>query len=237
MNLKKRKIQINVITRQIVGLTVVLLLLFAMGCTAANSDTAPETKPTIEAEQSAGAEVQTYIRLSREALAKALTVDESEIELESVVEPELPDTAYIITFTADNQHYEYHGRDGEVLLVSNPLPLAPETAVHTEADLVTQLEAAGAQIALNSEPIAAANIVSVSGHIIYANGEPLQVYIYDDAALAQADAGELEAAPPLLDENVPAHIYRWNNIIVLYVGEDSDTLAQLATVMGEPFVS
>jgi hypothetical protein len=67
------------------------------------------------------------------------------------------------------------------------------TAVHTEADLVFRLEEAGAEVALNTEPVPAADILAVPGHIINVNGEQLQLFVYADTAAATADADRISA--------------------------------------------
>jgi hypothetical protein len=126
--------------------------------------------------------------------------------------------------------------------------MGDETATHTEADLVFSLEEAGAQVALNTEPVPAADILTVSGHVINVNGEQLQLFIYEDATAAEADAERISAdgyeiaptrdgeeGPAIIDWPSPPHFYLWDNIIILYVGEDSEILTLLSELLGQPF--
>lgn len=130
----------------------------------------------------------------------------------------------------------------------SPAAGAEGTAVHSEFDLVTMLEDAGAEVALSTEPITAADILSIPGNIIFANGAELQLYIYDTAEAAMSDAERISAdglevapaevgnaEPSVIEWDGPPHFYRWDNIIVLYVGEDSDMLNLLSQLLGEPF--
>ncbi len=122
-----------------------------------------------------------------------------------------------------------------------------DPTVHTEADLVSLLEDAGANVALSTEQIVAVDILSIPGHIIFVDGEELQLYIYDTADAAMADAERIspdasEIAPEAVGDDTPTivdwdgqpHFYRWDNMIVLYVGENSEMLNRLETLLGEP---
>ena len=126
---------------------------------------------------------------------------------------------------------------------------APQTAVHSQADLVFALEDDGASVALNTEPVPAADIFSIPGQQINVNGQVLDVYLYPDARAAAADAARLSAdgygiAPPpgsasegptVLDWAAPPRFYRWDNLIVLYVGEDDEVAHLLERIAGPPF--
>ncbi|MBK8903907.1 MAG: META domain-containing protein [Anaerolineaceae bacterium] len=79
-------------------------------------------------------EAQSYIDLSKATLAQGLRLPAEEIELESITEPAEANGTYIIVLRAEGETYEYHGRDGEVLLVSDPLPVAPETGMNLELE-------------------------------------------------------------------------------------------------------
>jgi hypothetical protein len=124
----------------------------------------------------------------------------------------------------------------------------PEIGVHTEADLVFALEDAGAQVRLSTEPIAALDILSIPGSTIFVNGEELQVYVYDntedamtDAARISADGSEIAAAeegntaPNIVNWTGSPHFFQWDNILILYVGENSDIVTLLTQTVGDPF--
>jgi heat shock protein HslJ len=126
---------------------------------------------------------------------------------------------------------------------------APDTAVHSEADLVAQLEANGANVALNSESIPAADLFTIPGRQINVNGGALHVYLYPDAQAAQADAARISLdgyglsplpgsdslGPTILDWAAPPRFYRWDNLIMLYVGEGDEVAHLLERVAGLPF--
>lgn len=91
---------------------------------------------------------QAYVDLSKATLAQGLRLPAEEIALESITEPGEADGTYIIVLRAGDETYEYHGSDGEVMLVSDPLPVAPETGLN--------LELAGVAAAVSSEYVAEA---------------------------------------------------------------------------------
>jgi hypothetical protein len=63
-------------------------------------------------------DTQAYIEMSRDSLAQQLAIGPESIELDSVTEPATPDGTFIIKLVADGQTYEYHGRNGEIVLIS-----------------------------------------------------------------------------------------------------------------------
>ena len=69
-------------------------------------------------------EAQQYIELAHEDLAARLGVDPEQIELDMISELAEVDDAYIIRLVVNETTYEYHGQNGEVMLVSEPLPTA-----------------------------------------------------------------------------------------------------------------
>lgn len=124
----------------------------------------------------------------------------------------------------------------------------PEMNARTEADLVAALEDAGAQVRLSTEPIVAEDVLSIPGNIIYVNGEDLQVYVYDNAEDATTDAARIspdgseiapaevgDATPSIVDWNGSPHFYQWDNILILYVGDNADMLNLLTETIGETF--
>ena len=66
---------------------------------------------------------QAYIDESTRDLAEWLGIKSDEVRLESVTEPAEVDGTYFTKLEAGGRVYEYHGRDGSVLLVSEGLPL------------------------------------------------------------------------------------------------------------------
>lgn len=351
---------------------VFMLALLLAACTGAETEPAL-TPADIEAEE-IPAIAQTYIEMSQAALAEQLNVAPEAISLESITEPPALDGTFLIRLTVDGQVYEFHGRDDEVLLVSDPLPTAPageadyiyntalvdsatllvdepdpaavhvvvngnlrngcealhetavtmagettiavkistrqptnmmctealvpfthtvslaeqlatlpageyevvvndsvsiplnwsgselvpqptdegldidepmDTAVYSSADLVSKLEAAGATVRLSTEPEPAAEIFSVPGQFINVGSERIQLYVYDDAQAASLDASRVspsgqeisaeDGSVMMVEWAGTPHFYRYGNLLVLYVGEDNDTLALLETVLGAPF--
>lgn len=247
MKIKKQRYKVTFIV------AALILVAAITGCTTDAEQVQPEAVATdvVEEAEEISEEAQDYIDQARDTLATALDEDRELIELESVTEPPNEDSPYIIRLTIDDKTYEFHGRNNEVLPVSELAEELSETAdpsVHTEADLVSLLEDAGADVALSTEQIVAADILSIPGHIIFVNGEELQLYIYDtaddaitDAERISPDASEIvpetvgDAAPTIVDWDGQPNFYRWDNILVLYVGEDGRMLNLLETIFGEPF--
>ncbi|MDQ4076123.1 MAG: hypothetical protein M3220_07730, partial [Chloroflexota bacterium] len=106
-------------------IVLTLLMLLVVGC-ATEQPTGIGPAATEEA-QELPEEAQAYIEMSREALAEQLDIPPEEIMLDSVTSPTEVDGTYIIQLEVGDELYEFHGREGEVLLVSDPLPLAPDT--------------------------------------------------------------------------------------------------------------
>lgn len=97
-------------------------VLVISGCTTNSAD---ETAPAGDDAVQLSEEAEIYLDMSRAALAELLPVSEEQIELDSITEPAVVDGTYIVKLEVDGQTYEFHGSNGEVLLVSEPLPLAP----------------------------------------------------------------------------------------------------------------
>lgn len=223
---------------------VLLLLLTAVACTQAD-----EIPQEVEVDvQELSATAQSYIQMSEQVLVDQLNIDPSTITVESITEPAAEDGTFTIRLAVGDQVYELHGRNNEVLLVSDPLPPAPtndgldidepaDMTLYSSADLVFRLEDAGATVRLPTEPEAAADIFSVPGQYINVGNERLQVYVYDSPELAGMDAARItnegDAAVAMEWESTP-HFYLFGNIIVLYVGEDPATLELLASTLGPP---
>ena len=219
---------------------IFLVILALTGCNPAPGAVDPQTN---EEAGELPAIAQSYIEMSRAALAEQLGTDIDTIKLESITEPATADEAFIIRLTMGEQMYEFHGRDDEVMLVSDSLP----PVVYSTADLVAGLEAVGATIALNTEPEPAADIFSVPGELIHIGNEEIQVYVYDTVQAASADANRVSptgseigagaegGSVSTVDWVSTPHFYQFGNLLVLYVGEDETTISLLESVMDAPF--
>lgn len=109
----------------VMGLFAVML---AVGCSttlsAANNNT-----PTPNAVQIPET-TQSYVDMSKSALAVQLGINQDQIELDSVTEPATADSPYVVMLVADGQTYEYHGLNQEVTLVSSSAePVMPVSTV------------------------------------------------------------------------------------------------------------
>lgn len=107
----------------LLGLLAVILI--TTGCSAGLM-AANDPTPTAESPVQIPAEAQAYIEMSQDDLGQRLGIDPEQIELESVTDATAAGGTYIVKLMAEDKLYEYHGRDGEVLLVSEPLPQAPD---------------------------------------------------------------------------------------------------------------
>lgn len=239
-------------------LVLLLGLLLGAGCQAGPTCGGPGQT----AAQTLSEVALSYVALSRADLAGRLAVPGGQIALSCVHEPDAPERPYVVQLAFDGRIYEYHGRNGEVLLISEPLVLAataaaetavpdapPGAAPRTEADLVRTLEAAGALVALNSEPVAAPDMFAIPGQAINVNGAALNVYVYDSVEAAATDAarvspsgygidpppGAAAQGPTILEFGGPPHFFQWENLILLYVGQDANLLRLLESVAGPQF--
>ncbi len=99
-------------------------ILFVTGCSASLNAGSEPTKTAVAAVQIPET-TQTYIDMSKSALSVQLGISQDQIELDSITEPATADSPYVVKLAADGQIYEYHGRNQEVTLVSQSLPVAP----------------------------------------------------------------------------------------------------------------
>lgn len=77
------------------------------------------------------------------------------------------------------------------------------------------------------------------GYAVKAAGQEIQTYTYSSAFQANAAAGSLNANGEPTKDMVwewkgSAHVYRKDNLVALYVGEDKSLLQALRAVMGKP---
>lgn len=103
-------------------------LLFMVGCSTSLGASSEPTATAVPAAQIPET-TQTYIDMSKSALAVQLDINPDQIELDSVTEPATADSPYVVKLMVDGQIYEYHGRNQEVTLVSQPLPVVPISTV------------------------------------------------------------------------------------------------------------
>jgi len=124
-----------------------------------------------------------------------------------------------------------------------PSPTAADSTLDDSLTLRTKslqqaLSEAGADVAL--EDSIDQPFFSTPGQIIAVNGEPVQVFEYTDPALADADAGKVAPDGSSIGTTIatwidPPHFFRAEQLIVLYVGEDSEVLELLETILGPQF--
>jgi hypothetical protein len=81
--------------------------------------------------------------------------------------------------------------------------------------------------------------LQVPGQILHVNGEDVQVYEYANEAAAAADAVQISpdgSLPTIIIDWISTpHFYRFGNLIVLYVGTNSEILAALESILGSQF--
>ena len=124
MNAKQRGNNRQLLQGSLVLLvTLLLFTLIVAGCTA-GLDAADNPTPGGDEAVQLPQEARAYVEMSRQELARHLGLSVDEITLESVTEPAAADGTYIIKLLVEDRDYEYHGRNEEVLLVSEPLPPA-----------------------------------------------------------------------------------------------------------------
>jgi Tol biopolymer transport system component len=127
--------------------------------------------------------------------------------------------------------------------IFDPSPTAGENAPDEELPLGTTsfqqtLSEAGADVALEGsidQPF-----FSAPGQIISVNGEPVQVFEYNDPALAEEDAGQVAPDSSSIGTSMPTwtdppHFFRTEQLIVLYLGEDPGVLELLESILGPQF--
>ena len=125
----------------------------------------------------------------------------------------------------------------------NPSPTAGDSALDGNLipgtkGLQQALSKAGADVALRDS--IDQDFFSAPGQIITVNGEPVQVFEYTDAALAEADAGQVSPDGSSIGASMPTwigppHFFWAEQLIALYVGEDPGVLELLETILGSQF--
>lgn len=113
------------------------------------------------------------------------------------------------------------------------IPLGPATQT-----LAEEFRSAGANAAFGirlTQPF-----FSVEGIVLTINGEDLQVFEYPDANLLQQDADMISSdANTINGESMawiaPPHFYQRDNLMVLYIGDNQETIDLAIQVIGEQF--
>lgn len=106
------------------------------------------------------------------------------------------------------------------------------------AEFLEELREKGAE-AQSGESVEQA-FFSVIGTMINLNGESVQVFEYDsaetmesDAVLVDADGGSIGTS--MVSWVATPHFYKKGRILVLYVGDNAETLGLLESVLGAQF--
>ncbi|MGD8804558.1 MAG: hypothetical protein PVH65_01820 [Chloroflexota bacterium] len=98
-------------------------MLSISGCSASlSADSSPYATraPAVQIPTTA----QSYVEMSKSALAQRLQIDLDQIKLSNVTEPATADGVTVVNLAADGHTYEYHGRGHDVMLVSETPPVA-----------------------------------------------------------------------------------------------------------------
>ena len=104
--------------------------------------------------------------------------------------------------------------------------------------LVNRLEAAGATVEMTgtvSQPF-----FTPEGQVITVNGQDVQVFEYENEADAKAEADLVSpdggsVGTSMMSWIATPHFYNNGKLIVLYVGDDIDTITFLEAVLGTQF--
>ncbi len=112
-------------------LVAAVLVVILAGCSASLGAGGEATATAVPAAQIPET-TQTYVDMSKSALAVQLGISQDQIELDSVTEPAAADGPTIVKLIVDGQVYEYHGRNQEVTRVSEPLPVSGVPQVSLE---------------------------------------------------------------------------------------------------------
>jgi hypothetical protein len=119
-------------------------------------------------------------------------------------------------------------------------PASHGVPVTDYVSLVDTLRAAGATVEPKTE--LEQPFFSVKGQMITVNGNDVQVYEYQDADAADAEAQLVSPDGSTVGTTkitfvAPPHYYKAGKLIVLYVGQNGDLLDLLEDVLGSPFAS
>lgn len=121
--------------------------------------------------------------------------------------------------------------------LANEADLDREPVVGT-AGLVEALRTEGADVATGDA--VSQVFFSVEGQTLTVDEDQIQVFEYDDVAAAAAEAELVSEDGTSVGTNMitwvaPPHFYRSGRLIVLYLGENADTLRLLESLLGPQF--
>ncbi len=106
------------------------------------------------------------------------------------------------------------------------------------AEVVATLRSAGHTVELGDEVVQP--FFAVAGQLMVLNDETVQVFEYEDATAAQADAALVSPSGSTIGTTsvlwvATPHFYMKGKVIALYVGDDPTVLEALAGVLGQQF--
>ena len=104
--------------------------------------------------------------------------------------------------------------------------------------LAEALRAGGATV-VTGEPVRQP-FFSVPGRILVVNAEDVQIFEYDDASAAQADAARVSQdggsiGTTIISWMAPPHFFRRDRLNAIYVGSNASVLAALSSSLGPQF--
>jgi hypothetical protein len=119
--------------------------------------------------------------------------------------------------------------------------VVPPTSTGKVTDYASLLDALrGAGATVEPGDTLTDSVFSVAGRIIKVNGLDVQVYEYQDAAAAEAEAATVSPSGSMIGTSIvewiaPTHFYRAGKLIVLYVGADEALTRTLEALLGPQF--
>lgn len=121
----------------------------------------------------------------------------------------------------------------QVADVASQLEMGPATQTFMD-----NLRATGATVSTTIE--VTQPFFSVGGIVVRVNGEDLQVFEYPDVASAKADADVISADANNIDGEeyawiAPPHFYLSGNLMVLYIGDNANTVSLTEEIIGQQF--
>lgn len=191
-----------------------------------------------------------YANEAKEALAQQQSVEPDEIQVESVTLMEGQEEVYSITLQFEGETYEYHGQAGRVLSISEPVAETgelPGEGLDGYNELVEALDATGAIVQPVEEGAEAPEAVfSPPGQVIMVGETEVYVYEYESEEAAEADAARISADGSEIEPGEGSdsttigwvstpHFYRNGRFLILYLGDNVETLSTLQVVFGPQF--
>jgi hypothetical protein len=114
---------------------------------------------------------------------------------------------------------------------------SPAREVTSAESVAAKLQAGGVTVEMGE--ILSQPFFSAPGQILLVNGQEVQLFTYEDTAVAEAEAAEVAPSGSIGTNMVSwiatPHFYRNQNIIALYVGDDEATLVALQSAFGPQF--